>query len=239
MGKVLITGSGRRIGRGLAIRFAEKGWDVIIHFNSSENKANETLKHVKSLGVNAVLIKADVRFENEIIRGLDIAVKEVGIPDVLINNAGVYPPETPLNQISGLMWDDTININLRGEYLFSKIYAGKANEGRIINFASLGGLEVWNHRIPYNVSKAGVIQLTKALSKELAPNFAVNCICPGTIDIPDESPSEIIRINKDKIPMKRYGNIDDIFDAVYFFSTCSKYITGQILCVDGGFHIAR
>jgi 3-oxoacyl-[acyl-carrier protein] reductase len=239
MGIILITGSGRRIGRGLAIRFAQKGWDVIIHYNSSAEKAKNTENLLKGFGVRTILVKADVRNKNEIKDAFDKAVEIIGIPDVLINNAGVYPSQTGLKDISDEMWDDTININLRGEFYFSKIYAEKAIEGRIINFASLGGLEVWNHRIPYNISKAGVIQLTKTLAKELAPNFSVNCICPGSIEIPDEPPAEKIRINKEKIPMKRLGDVDDIFDAAYFFSTCSKYITGQIICVDGGYHISR
>ncbi|TAL70910.1 MAG: SDR family oxidoreductase [Bacteroidetes bacterium] len=239
MSIVLITGSGRRIGRGLAIRFAEKGWDVIIHYNSSDKKADETGKLIKEIGVRTITVKADVRNQGEIQNVFTKAVEQVGIPDVLINNAGIYPLPVQLNDISDELWNDTLNINLRGEFYFSKVYAEKAKEGRIINFASLGGLEVWNHRIPYNVSKAAAIQLTKALAKELAPGFSVNCICPGTIEIPDEPPSEKIRINPDKIPMKRNGNVDDIFDAVFFFSTCSKYITGQVLCVDGGYHISR
>ena len=239
MGIVLITGSGKRIGRGLAISFAEKGWDVIIHYNTSEEKAKETENHIKNLGVKAVIVKADIRNYQEIKDAFESGVKEVGMPDVLVNNAGIYPPPTQLKDISDRMWDDTLNINLRGEYYFSKIFSVKAKEGRIINFSSLGGLEVWKHRIPYNVSKAGVIQLTKALAKELAPNFSVNCICPGTIEIPEEPPIEKTKINVDKIPMNRYGNVNDIFDAVYFFSNCSKFITGQVLCVDGGYHIAR
>ncbi|OGU40109.1 MAG: hypothetical protein A2X61_06905 [Ignavibacteria bacterium GWB2_35_12] len=239
MGIVLITGSGKRIGRGLAISFAEKGWDVIIHYNTSEEKAKETENHIKNLGVKAVIVKADIRNYQEIKDAFESGVNEVGMPDVLVNNAGIYPPETRLKDISDNMWDDTININLRGEYYFTKVFSDKAKEGRIINFSSLGGLEIWKHRIPYNVSKAGVIQLTKALAKELAPNFSVNCICPGTIEIPEEPPIEKTKINVDKIPMNRYGNVNDIFDAVYFFSNCSKFITGQILCVDGGYHIAR
>ena len=239
MGIVLITGSGRRIGRGLAIRFAEKGWDVIIHYNSSEEKAKETENFIKSYGVKAVSVKADIRNEQEINDAFKIGINEVGMPDVLVNNAGVYPPPAHLKDISDSMWDDTLNINLKGEYYFAKEFSERADEGRIINFSSLGGMEIWKQRIPYNVSKAGVIQLTKALAKELAPYFSVNCICPGTIEIPEEPPIENTKLNVDKIPMKRYGNVDDIFDAVYFFSTCSKFITGQILCVDGGYHIAR
>ena len=132
---VLITGSGKRIGRGLAISFAEKGWDVIIHYNTSEEKAKETENHIKNLGVKAVIVKADIRNYQEIKDAFESGVNEVGMPDVLVNNAGIYPPETRLKDISDNMWDDTININLRGEYYFAKVFSDKAKEGRIINFS--------------------------------------------------------------------------------------------------------
>ena len=105
--------------------------------------------------------------------------------------------------------------------------------------ASLGGTEVWKNRTPYNVSKAGVIQLTKSLARDLAPLVSVNCISPGTIEIKNESPSEPLRISNERIPFLRFGNIDDIFDAVNFFATASQFITGNNLIVDGGYSLSR
>ncbi|MFC2130718.1 SDR family NAD(P)-dependent oxidoreductase [Bacteroidota bacterium] len=238
---VFITGSGRRMGKGLAIEFARKQWDVAVNYNESKTDALKTVEEIRSLGVQSIAVKADVRDIQEMERAFETAVNELGKPDVLVNNAGIFPPQKNLDEISVEFWDNTMNVNLRGEFFASQVFSKFAAAGsRIINISSLGGLEVWKHRIPYNVSKAAVIQLTKALARELAPVLSVNAVCPGAIlinDDPSETDTSLIDINK--IPMKRYGNTQDIFEAVYFFATCSGYITGQVITVDGGYHDAR
>ncbi len=237
MSTIWITGSGRRIGRGLAIEFAKKGWDVAVHYNGSEAMAHKTVEDIQKLGRKTALVKADVRNHDEISNAFEEIVSSLGVPDVLVNNSGIFPPQTPLDKISADMWDNVLDINLRGEFYCSQVFASKARKGsKIINIASLGGLEVWKYRIPYNVSKAGVIHLTKALARELAPDIAVNSVCPGAIILPDEPAVETSDVPANKIPMKRYGNLMDIFDAIYFFATASDYITGQNIAVDGGLH---
>lgn len=237
---VFITGSGKRIGRALAYNFAELGWNVAVHYNSSENEANKTFEYLQKFDIKSTLVKADIQKYNEIKKAIYKAKEDLGEIDVLINNAGVFPPKTPINDIDSEFWDFTLNINLRGEFFVSKIFSEFAKSGsKIINFASLGAFEIWKHKIPYNVSKAGVIQLTKALARELAPNIAVNSISPGTINIPNEIGPEPNLISTEKIPMGRHGNTDDIFEAVYFFATCSNFITGQNISVDGGYHLSR
>jgi NAD(P)-dependent dehydrogenase (short-subunit alcohol dehydrogenase family) len=232
----LITGSGKRIGRGLALRFARDGWDVIIHYNTSEESAKTTQKEILDQGRQSFLIKSDIRDEEQVISSFKDAVDKIGVPNVLINNAAIFPPQTPIKELEAEQWDDAMNINLRSAFFFSRIFAQYAKENsRIINISSLGGIKIWKQRIPYNVSKAGLLQLTKALAKELAPSIAVNSICPGAIMIENEpSENDKFLVSQSKIPMRRHGNVDDIYDAAYFFATCSKYITGQILCIDGG-----
>jgi NAD(P)-dependent dehydrogenase (short-subunit alcohol dehydrogenase family) len=110
--------------------------------------------------------------------------------------------------------------------------------GRIVNIASLGAFQIWKDRIPYNVSKAAVVQLTKALARSLAPDIMVNAVAPGAIAIPDE-PAAGGMIAPSRIPMGRHGSTDDIFNAVYFFADTATYITGQTLIVDGGLNIAQ
>lgn len=241
MATILITGSGRRIGRALAIKFAEKKYDVIVHYNNSKEKAFDTVKEIQLLGCKAVAVKADVRNESEIISAFEQGMDKLGMPEILVNNAGIFPEAKPLQDISLGLWDDTMNTNLRSEFLFAKIFAKYAGKGsKIINIASLGGIEIWKNRIPYNVSKSAVIQLTKALARELAPDISVNCINPGAILIEDDiSKTDTTLIDINKIPMKRFGSVQDIFDAVYFFATASSYITGQVLTVDGGYHLSR
>ncbi|MGB9911865.1 MAG: SDR family NAD(P)-dependent oxidoreductase [Candidatus Kapaibacteriota bacterium] len=239
---VLITGSGRRIGKGLAIEFARKGWDVIIHYNSSEPTAIETKNYIeKNFGVKVYIFSSDLRNIEKSVSNFEKVFQEIGTPQVLVNNAAIFPEKRNLNEIDEEIWDTTITINLKAYLFIAKTFAKYASEGaRIINIGSLGGIETWRGRIPYNISKAGVIQLTKSLAKELAPKILVNCVNPGTILIPYE-PNQIDSplVPVEKIPMQRYGTILDIFDAVYFFATCSDFITGQILNVDGGYHLDR
>jgi NAD(P)-dependent dehydrogenase (short-subunit alcohol dehydrogenase family) len=241
MPKVLITGAGKRIGKHLALLFADRGFDVAIHYNSSEEGAKKTSKEIMSKGRKSIIVGADLRISEQIEVAFNRVFDEFGIPDVLINNAGIFPHKTALNELTIELWDSVLNINCRSQMLCSKVFSKVAKKGsKIVNFASLGGLEVWEQRIHYNVSKAGVIHLTKALARELAPKISVNCVCPGSIFMPDDtSVNDNFLLPENRIPMKRWGNVKDIFDAVYFFSTCSEFITGQILCVDGGYHNLR
>lgn len=240
MANILITGGGKRIGRHLSIAFAQIGWNVAIHYNQSEEMAKQTYEDVCSFGAKAVLVQADVRSRKEVSKAVATASEYLGGLDVLVNNAGVFPASSALADISEELWDDTLDINLRGEFYFAQSFAQIAQENaRIINISSVGGSEVWRGRLPYNVSKAGVIQLTKALAIELAPKISVNCVAPGIIEMKDESPDEVFSVSTARIPMKRYGSTRDIFDAVRFFAEASGYITGQVLNVDGGYHLSR
>lgn len=233
---VLVTGSGKRLGRSLALSFARKGWDVVIHYNESEETAKKTKDEIIAVGRKAFLVKADLKSFSQIETAITTTVNEFGIPNVLVNNAGVFPKPKKIFEISKEDWEETLQINLTASFYTSKIFVEYARKNsRIINISSLGALEIWKNRIPYNVSKSALIQLTKALARELAPYISVNTVCPGAIlfeNEPSESDSSMIKTNR--IPMKRYATADDIFEAVYFFATCSNYITGQFLCVDGG-----
>ncbi len=222
----------------LALRFAERGWNIGVHYHHSAEGALQVVREVRERqGVDACAVQADVQSPQEMAEAFGEAYRELGALSVLVNNAGVFPDARPLRDIDEAFWDTVLNTNLRSQLTasreFLKVSAGRGS--RIINFASLGGLEVWRERIPYNVSKAGVIQLTRALARELAPDISVNAIAPGLIEIPEE-PAELT-VPASRVPMQRYGSADDIFDAVWFFSTSSPFITGQILAVDGGQHL--
>jgi NAD(P)-dependent dehydrogenase (short-subunit alcohol dehydrogenase family) len=240
MPTVFITGAGKRIGRGLAKYFAENGWDIVLHYKDSEKSINSLLDELKLNGIKAISVKADLRNEKEVFDSFNSAIDYFGALNVLVNNAAVFPARKSLSEMSINDWDNTISVNLRSAFITSKFFAESANENsRIINIASLGGLEVWRNRIAYNVSKSGLIQLTKVLARNLAPKISVNCVCPGAISIPDEPGSEPIDIALNKIPMERYGNIRDICESVYFFATASNYITGQVMTVDGGLGLVK
>ncbi|MFA7325389.1 MAG: SDR family oxidoreductase [Candidatus Kapaibacterium sp.] len=240
MSVVFITGAGKRIGKSLAINFAKKGWDVAINYNSSESLALETADICRTHGVQAKVYKADVSNKAEIIKAIDKSIEELGLPDVLVNNAGVFPERTKIADIEESLIDSTFGINLKGEFFTSQYFSQLAKpNSRIINIASLGAYEIWKGRLPYHVSKSALIQMTRALAVELAPNISVNSVSPGAIKVKDDPAKDSSLISVDKIPMKRYGTPEDIFDAVYFFATTTSYITAQNITVDGGYHYSR
>ena len=239
MSKVLITGSGKRLGKGLALEFAKKGWDVAVHYNSSFHLATETMYEINKLNCNSIILNANLQNFEEVKNLFIKMITEFGVPDVLVNNAGVFPKKRTLSNLSIDEWQETLDTNLNSVLYTSKIFGEIANEGaKIVNIASIGGLEIWDGRIPYNVSKSALITLTEALARELAPKITVNCVSPGTIEIANEPASEKL-ISTNNIPAKRYGNVFDIFEAVYFFATSNNYITGNNLIVDGAYRFVR
>lgn len=240
MPAVFITGAGRRIGRAIAERFAERGWDIAVHYRNSAEGAQRVVDRARAEhGVAACAVQADVASPEAMAAAFRTAHSALGAFTALVNNAGIFPEPRTLEQTDEAFWDSVLDTNLRSQLTASREFlrVSTAQGARIVNFASLGGMEVWRGRIPYNVSKAGVIQLTKALARELAPAISVNAIAPGLIDIPEE-PGEIA-VSTSRIPMQRYGTVDDIFEAVWFFTTGPSFITGQILAVDGGHSLSR
>ncbi|OGU58824.1 MAG: hypothetical protein A2X64_09440 [Ignavibacteria bacterium GWF2_33_9] len=236
MNTVLITGSGKRLGKQLALNFAKAGWNIILHHFHSCEAAEKTFNEIKTLGVEVFSVQFDISKPKEIEAGFKQINDNFHFPNVLVNNAAIFPKETKIGDIDEEQWDSALDTNLKGTFFVSREFAKYAPENsRIINIASSGAFEIWNHRIPYNVSKSGVITLTKALARELAPKISVNSVSPGTVDINDETPVEPLAISTSRIPFKRYATPEEIFEAVYFFATYTNYITGQNLTVDGGF----
>ncbi len=231
----LITGGARRLGRKSALALAEDGWDIVINHSRSTKEAACTVKEIARLDIEAISIKADIGDSHQVERMFQQAVDHFGRLDLLVNNAAIFPSPKKFTDISDKLWDDVISINLTGQFYCARAAARimAQHGGKIINFASLGGLQVWQEHIAYNVAKAGVIMLTKALSRALAPKIKVNAIAPGTIIIPGEEESNIQHIDESKIPLKGYGRAEDITNALLYLAH-AEYVTGQILVVDGG-----
>lgn len=237
MPSVLITGAARRLGRFLAEGFAQRGWDVVIHYGSSAEAAHELSQQLSHYGVHTLLLQADLRYREQIQDAFARLARQWGAPDVLVNNAGVFPPPHPLAELSADLWEETLRVNLTACLYTSQAFAAvQTAEGRIVNIASLGGIRTWRHRAAYNVSKAALLQLTRNLALELAPRIAVNAVCPGVLRL---EPTEEPVVPAERIPAQRHGTAADVFEAVYFFATATSYITGQWLVVDGGYHLVR
>ncbi len=244
---VFITGSGRRIGRALAFSFGNLGYRVAVHYGRSADAARATYDALQDMGVQATLVQADVRDRGAIREAVAQVAEYFGRLDVLVNNAGVYPAAVPLSDVTEDLWRQVIETNLYGEFFAAQAAAEfmlgqevdeRGERGRIVNISSLGAWQIWRDRVAYNVSKAGVVQLTRALARSLAPSIAVNSVAPGAIEIPEE-PAAGAMIAAERIPMRRYGTTEDIFNAVRFFAESSTYVTGQTLIVDGGLVIAQ
>lgn len=235
---IFITGAAKRIGKALALRFAQQGYNIAINYFHSEQEAEKVCAEIESYGVKANLFKADVKSHEALSEAIQQAHNYFGAIDILINNAGIYPEPKNILEIKPEEWGEVFETNLNPSFFAAQAFVRVAKQGRIINISSLGGVQVWKDRIPYNTSKGALIHFTKVLARALAPNFTVNSVAPGAINIATEPVAgELISVKK--IPMQRYGTTDDIFDAANFFATSTNYITGQTLILDGGLHIAQ
>lgn len=230
---VLVTGAGKRLGRAVALRLAEHGADVVVHYRNSQREAQEAVREIEKLGRRATAIGADLGQVSEIKRLFDEAGKHFGRLDVLVNSAANFLPASMVSTTEGI-WDSALDTNVRAPFFCAQAAAPwlRRTQGVIINFADTGGLLGWTGYIPHSISKAGVIMLTKVLAKALAPEVRVNAIAPGTITMegdPPEWEADFIKL----APLRRTGKPSDIADSVLFLVQ-SKFITGQVLVVDGG-----
>lgn len=233
---VIITGSAKRIGRAIALALAKRGANLVIHYQNAKQEADETARELESFGVKTLTVGADISSSEEVKKMVDQTVKHFGKIDVLVNNAAIYYA-TPFDTLTEDQWDKMIDINLKGSFLGAKYVADemlKTGGGKIINIADSSYDHPKIDYIPYNVSKSGIISLTKGLAVTLAPSIQVNCIAPGPILLP-ENTSEQKRISLiSSTPLKRIGSPEDIASAVVFLIEGSDFITGSILTVDGG-----
>lgn len=237
---VLVTGSAVRIGKAVALALARRGARLIIHYRHSSKEAQKTIQEIKRLGARAVGIQADLADLKEVEWLAREAWKAYGRLDVLINNAAVFP-RTPLSRLTAEDWEQVMAVNLRAPFWLAKdlgLKMAAQGHGKIINLADFAAERPWIDYIPYCVSKAGVVAMTRALAKALAPKVQVNAISPGPIltpaDLSREERERAIRAT----PLKRWGSPDDIAQAVLFLLEGTDFMTGAVLPVDGGRLIA-
>lgn len=228
--RVLVTGAAKRVGRVIAIELSRRGFEVAIHYHESRAEAENVARECNG----APLFKADLSKVDQI-RWLFAEVREnFGPLDCLVNNAARFTRLSAL-EITEQDWDFIHDVNLKATFFCCQQAALQMQElgaGRIVNISSLGGLRPWAHHVHYCASKAGVVMLTKALAKALAPQVAVNSVAPGVIAFGDVD--ERVQRMIDATPMRKSGTPGDVADAVHFFLTAPDFITGQILAVDGG-----
>lgn len=237
---VVITGAGRGIGKAIALQFAQCGAKVVLNYRNSLSQVEELLQTIKKLGGEAIAVKADISKEEEARYLIDEAVKKYEKLDILVNNAGINK-DNLLMRMTEEEFDVVMDINLKGTFFCMKHAAKvmlKQRSGKIINISSVVGLAGNIGQVNYAASKAGVIGMTKSAARELArKGITVNAVAPGFIrtDMTDVLPDKVKEASIAAIPLGRFGDVSEVAEAVCFLaSEAANYITGQVLCVDGG-----
>jgi 3-oxoacyl-[acyl-carrier protein] reductase len=235
----VVTGAGRGIGRAIALKFAAQGADIAAVDLKTEF-VQETVEEARKLGRKAWAVAANVSEAASVEAAAEQILKEAGRVDILVNNAGITKDGLVM-RMSEADWDAVLDINLKGTFLFTKALSRsllKQKSGRIVNIASVIGLIGNAGQCNYAASKAGVIGLTKSCAREFASRgITVNAIAPGFIQtamtdkLSQEQKDAIIK----QIPLASLGQAEDVAEAVLFFaSPAARYVTGQVLAVDGG-----
>lgn len=236
----IVTGASRGIGKACAIRLAKDGYTVVVNFSHNEAKAEETLNEIKALGGNGMIYKVDVSNRDEVNKMVRDVAKEYGSIDVLVNNAGVVRDQFLLMMTKESL-DECFELNVKGYFYMAQACAlkmFKKKKGVIINMSSVSGQFSLPGQSVYGATKGAINQMTATLAKELASyGIRVNAVAPGFIEtemldaIPEDKKEEYLKV----IPQHKLGTTEDIASLVSFLASDeSKYITGQVITIDGG-----
>ena len=239
----IVTGSSRGVGRAIAVGYAKEGAKVLVNYTSNEKAAIEVVDEIKKIGSDAKAVKADVAVKAEAENLVQAAVDEFGTVDILVNNAGFTRPAMML-KMTEEQWNKVVDIHLKGAFLCAQAAANHMKEkksGKIINVTSVAGIVGTVGQINYSAAKGGVISMTKSMARELAGyNICANVISLGIVatDMTEKirTDEKLKEIYMNRILLKRFAEAEDIAPAFVFFgSDDSNYVTGQLLCVDGGY----
>lgn len=232
----LVTGAAHRVGRALAVGLANDGHDVAVHFHSSGSLVDETVRLIEAAGAKATLFQADLTSPDEPVRLVRDVVASFSRLDVVVNSAAVMI-RMPFGNITAADWDAVLNLNLRAPFLIAQEASRHLPDGAsIINIADLAAYEIWPPYLPHGVSKSGVVYLTRALARLLAPRIRVNAIAPGTVLLPDTFDPKFAAHLTATTPLGRDGTPEDVVKAMLYLLH-ADYVTGETVIVDGGRHV--
>lgn len=240
MGKVaLVTGGAVRVGRALSLGLAEAGFDLLVHFHTSEGPAREVARRVEALGRRALPVRCDLSDPEDV--GAMAAAAEAGYGrlDLLINSAATFRRGSLLD-LTVEEWDAVMAVNLRGPFLVVQKLAPllRAAGGTVLNVLDLSAFEPWTAYPHHAVSKAGLLQLTRVMARALAPRVRVNGIAPGTVLPPDDFGREDLERERARTLLGTLGSPEDVVRTALFLAA-SPFITGEVVVVDGGRRLGR
>ena len=233
----LVTGAGRRVGRAIALGLGARGMHVVVHYNGTEDGARETAAAITAGGGRASVMQADLSETREAEHLIDRVVGEHQDLAVLVNSAAIMT-RTPVGETSVSQWDEMFALNVRAPYFLAQRAAPalRAARGAIVNIADLAAFETWPAYVPHSMTKAAIVQMTRGLAHALAPEIRVNAVAPGVVLLPDdwsEADGEHLRRTT---PLQRLGSPDDVVGAVLYLLD-ADFVTGEVICVDGGRHV--
>ncbi len=240
---VLVTGGTRGIGEAISREFAKKGYDIIINYVKSKEKAEKLKEKLEATyNINVLPIKADLSNETEINNMVDVAIKEFGKIDVLVNNAGIVI-DKEFEDRTVEDWRQTLDINLIVPFVLTKLVGKemlKQKSGAIINISSTNGLNTYYPTsVDYDASKSGLISLTYDSAVQFAPHVRVNCIAPGWVntEMNKELPEDFVKDETERILVKRFGEPEEIAKVVAFLaSEDASFVNSTVIKVDGGWY---
>jgi pteridine reductase len=227
-----------RLGKALSLGLAEAGFDVVIHYHSSEAAARDVAQRVEALGRRAATVRADMGDPDQV-RGLaEAAERAFERLDVLVNSAASFRRGS-FGEIDAHEWDEVLAVNLRGPFLLVQHLAPLLREGggTVVNIVDLSAMEPWVGRPHHAVSKAGLLHLTRVMARVLAPDIRVNAIAPGTVLPPADYDAEALERERKRTLLGTLGTPEDVVRAALFLVE-SPFMTGEVITVDGGRSIA-
>lgn len=237
---VLVTGGARGIGRGIAEKFAQNNYNIIINYNESHDLAMDFEKSLKDRGIMAMAIRADVSDSQQVKAMVNQAMDYFGKIDVLVNNAGIADMNL-ITDIEEAVWDRLFDVNVKGVFNCTQAVAkGMISEkaGRIINISSIWGIVGASMECHYSATKGAVIAFSKALAKELGPSgITVNTVAPGAVETDMIAPlgEDVFQQVREETPLGTLGRVDQIAETVFFLAEESgSFITGQLISPNGG-----
>ena len=236
---VLISGGAVRVGRAISLELSKAGATIFCQYYSSSDAARSLQEEIGKKGGKIHIFQSNLSTQNGIKQTVDEVIRVFGRVDILINNAALFF-KTPLGKATEEDWDTLHNLNLKAPFFLSQTvsrYMLEQKSGKIINIADAGAETPFPAYLPYSISKAGIINLTKGLAKALAPEIQVNCINPGPVMFPEKYSEEERKFSVEQTLLKREGSAEDIAKTIRFLIEGSDYITGAVIPVDGGRHV--